>query len=270
MFKFVTNLLGACTVSLLAMSVAAGAETTYLASSYETLYRVTAAGDVASWDFPGIKLRGMHRDLTTGEIFVLGDAGGPEAPATVYILSNPVSGTPALTEYCELSRQYGSVTRIGDLFYAFGAGDLYALDLSDPANPAETYIGTTGVLGTAGAAYDPGSDTLYMMSYKYFDDALYTVDRSTGWATWVGRLGINARDLGAEWFEGQLFAAAQNASSGYFEIGTVDVATGWYSSVITVASGADYVATAITVIPESTTLGLLLTGCVCFLRPRRQ
>jgi hypothetical protein len=269
MCKSFPSLSAVCAVFVAATAMPAGADTTYLASSAETLYRVAEDGTVESWDFPGIYLRGMHRVLPTGEILVLGDAGGPAAPATMYLLDNPVSGAPALYAYAELSQQYGSLTKIGDLFYAFSAGSLFTLDLTDPADPVETYIGATGVLGTAGAAYDPASDTLYMLSFKYEDDALYTVDRNTGAATWVGPLGIDADDLGGEWFGGQLFAAAQNGSSGYFEIGTVDVATGWYSPLMTVASGVDFVATGLTVIPEPTSFGLLLLGSLSLLRRRR-
>jgi hypothetical protein len=106
-----------------------------------------------------------------------------------------------------------------------------------------------------------------MASYR--TDALYTVDPLTADVMQIGAgLGINAYALGAEWFADQLFAAAQNGSTGYFEIGTVDVATGLYSLEMTVASGVDYVATGLTVIPEPTTVGLLLTGSFVLLHRR--
>jgi hypothetical protein len=268
MFKSLTAVSVACTAVLATMAISAYADTVYLASSFETLYRVKLGEDIESWDFPGIKLRGMHYDPGADQVFGLGDDGGDSAPATVYTLQNPVDGTPALVAYSQLSHHYGSLTQIGDTFYGFSHADLYGVDLSDPAYPVETYVGTTGVLGAAGAAYDPVSGTLYMMSYKEFDDALYTVDPDTAAATLVGYPGIDAYDLGAEWFDGGLFAAVQNGSTGYFEIGEVSAVTGHYSVLTTVASGADYVATGLTVIPEPTSLALLLAGCLGLLRRR--
>jgi hypothetical protein len=249
-------------------SVWARADTTYLASSFETLYRVTEGGGTESFDFD-VKLRGMHHDASTGDTLVLGDAGG-SAPATVYMLGNAVSGTPTLTQYCNLSRDYGSLTQIGSTFYAFSADELYILDLSDPSNPVETYIGSTGVGANGGAAYDPDSETLYMVSYSDID-SLYTVDPNTGGATPIGSgLGVDSGGYGAEWFGGQVFAAAQNHTSGDFEIGTVDVVSGLYSATITVsAGGAADVATSLTVIPEPATLGLLLVACVALSRRGR-
>lgn len=248
----------------------ASPDITYLASSLETLYRVTPGEPLESWDFPGIKLRGMHYQTATREVLVLGDGGGGGARTTVYNLENPVAGTPTLTEYTRLSRQYGSMTQIGQTFYAFSGDELYALDLSDPTEPVETFIGHTGVRGAGGAAYDPASDTLYMMSYRGLDDALYTVDPDDATTLQVGRLGIDALGLGAEWFDGQLFAAAQNASSGYFEIGTVDYETGPYSTEIRVAQGVAEQATALTVIPEPSVLGLFATAEIVLLRRRRR
>jgi len=246
MFKLLTSLPAVCAVFALATGVPAGAGEIYLASSDDTLYRVTEDRSIESWEFPDIGgLRAMHRDPATGEILVLADMLGP---ATVYILNNPVSGTPTLTEYAALSRLYGTMTQIGDSYYGFSYGDLYRVDLSDPANPVETYIGTTGVGGTGGAAYDPDSDTLYMASYQ--TEMLYTVDPATAAITPVGDMGISSAGLGAEWFDGGLFVAAQNLSTGNVEIGTLDVATGEYSLLFTLASGADSYATGLTVVPE--------------------
>ncbi len=264
--KPLANLTTLCTI-IIATAVAAHAETVYLASSFETLYRVTPEREIEIFDFD-VKLRAMHRDTSTGDIFVLADEGGAGAPATVYTMNNPVSGTPTLTEYSVLSRQYGSVTRIGTCFFGFSSGAFYEIDLADPTNPIETYIGSTGVDNTAGAAYDPDSDTLYMVSYDGPNDRLYIVDPATADATLVGHLGINGYDYGAEWFGDEMFVAAQNGSTGNLEIGTVDVASGLYSSMMTIADGAAYTATALTIIPEPGTAGLLLLGCFGVLRRR--
>jgi hypothetical protein len=259
MIKSLTNLSIVCATIISATSIGAHAEVVYLASSYETLYRVTPEREIESFEFD-VKLRAMHRSTLTGEIFVFADEGGAGAPSTAYKLNNPVAGTPSLTSYASLSHQYGTVTQIGDCLYGFSSGDLYGIDLSDPANPLETYIGTTGLTRTAGAGYDPDSDTLYTVSYAGTLDRLYVVDPATAAATLVGVLGINGYDYGAEWFAGQLYVAAQNGSSGSLEIGTVNVLNGLYSSMLTIADGASYVATGFTAIPEPTSLILLLVG----------
>jgi hypothetical protein len=209
-------------IILTSIATTAKADVTYLASSLETLYRMTPGGSVESRDM-AVRLRAMHRPSTTGVLYVLGDQGGG-GPATVYTLENAVSGTPALEAYANLTQFYGSLTGIGDEFYAFKTGDLYTLDLSDPNNPIETLIGTTAIDATAGAAYDPLNGMLYMLSYA--TDALYTINPATAAATLVGSVGIDALDFGAEWFEDELYAAVRNAASGLLEIGTVDVTSG--------------------------------------------
>jgi hypothetical protein len=257
-----------CAIVAIALPANAGVDTVFLTSSYETLYRVTPERAVESWQFPGIKLRGMHRDAVTGEIYVMGDEG-PDTAATVYMLHNPISGTPTLSEYCPLSRLYGTLTEIGGTFYAFHRSTLYALDLSDPANPVETYLGDPGIWGAAGSGYDPSTDTFYMMSFRH-GDGLFTVDRGTASASLVGFFGIDAADLGAEWYDGHLYAAMQNSSSGHLEIGLVDPASGGYSPLYTVASNVGAVATGLTVIPEPSTSGVVLLACLGFFYARRR
>jgi hypothetical protein len=268
MFKSLKNLLELCAVVAVVLPVAASADMVFLASSHETLYRVTPEREIESWDFPGIKLRGMHRDPAGGEIYVLGDEGGG-TPATVYMLHNGFSGTPTLTEYCELSRLYGSLTEVGGVFYAFHQSGLYALDISDPASPIETLVGDTEISGAAGSAYDPDSGTFYMLSFRH-GDGLFTVDLEAASANLIGFFGIDADDLGAEWYHGGLYAAMQNRSSGCFEIGVVDPESGLYSALYTVASGVDYVATGLTVVPEPSAFGMLLLAAFGLFSTRRR
>ena len=243
----------------------AWADATYLTSSYETLYRVNPERGIESWDM-GLKMRAMHQSLSTGTIYVMADAGGG-ADEKLYTLANGMSGTPTLDYCARLSNHYGGVVGIGEMLYAFSYGDMYSIDVSDPFNPIETHIGTTGLgSGSAGAAYDPDTGTLYLLSYA--TDSVYTVDPATAEATLLGALGIEIGEVGAAWFGGQLYAATQNFTANSFEIGTIDVASGAYSTYYHVADGASEVATALTIIPEPTTLLLLLGAGLVAVRRR--
>jgi hypothetical protein len=140
--------------------------------------------------------------------------------------------------------------------------------MSDPASPVETYIGSNPIGGNGASAYDPLKGIFYTVS-KY-TDTLYEVDLGTGSLDPVGPLGINDLSAGAEWFEGELFLAVQNRSSGDFEIGTIDATTGAYSTRFVLGDGiADYVATGLAVVPEPTTLTLLLVAALLPLRRSR-
>jgi hypothetical protein len=239
------------------------ADVTYLASSFETLYRVTPERSIETWNM-GTIMRAMHRSSTAGTIYVMADVGG-DADESLYTLNNALSGTPSLSYRATLNNHYGSMTGFDDQFYAFSYGDLYSIDVSDPYNPVETFIGPTGLGGgSAGAAYDPVGDVLYVLSR--ITDSLYSVDPLTAETTLVGAFGIDTDDLGGEWFDGQLYAAAQNLTSGSFEIGTIDHTSGAYAPLYSVASGASDVATGLTVIPEPATLGLLLVAGLTFAR----
>lgn len=238
------------------------ADLTFLTSVDTTIYRVSEEGDLEGFPFDKY-FHAMHRDTSTGTIYVLGNDGGG-TPQTVYTLSNPVSGTITLTPFSDLFQQYGSITQIDDLIYGFHGGGFWTIDLSDPGNPVETFVGSTGVIGTGGAAYDPVAKTLYMLSYD--TDSLYTVDPDTGSPTLVGGLGITFGGCGAEWFAGQMYAGLCNTTSGNFEIGTVDVVSGLYSTLITV--GDLWGVTGMTIVPEPTTLGLLLVGGLVLLSRR--
>ena len=255
-----------CAILVLATSLVAQAEPIYLSSSYETLYRVMSTGEIESYDM-GIKIRGMHYDQAADIVAVLADEGG-SGITDVYLMANFASGTPSLTPYANLSHQYGGFTQINGTYYAFSSGVLYTLNLDDPANPIETYIGTTGIPDSGGAAYDPAHNTLYMTSY--YSDALHVVDPETAAATQIGSgFGVDSDGLGAEWFDNQLYIANQNITSGNVEIGLVDVETGVYSQRVTLSAGASSQATALTIIPEPQMLGMIMMAGGALLRRRR-
>jgi hypothetical protein len=250
------------------LSTVALADVAYLATHYSTLYRFTPESGLGIETFEmGIPVRGLCFDGET--VFGVASFHGADE-AEFVIVENPVSGTPSLTVVAELGRVYGGITKVADLFFGFSraGADLYSIDVSDPANPIETYIGTNSVGGNGAIAHDPASDTLYAISKH--TDALYTVDRLSGESTYVGDLGIDDLSGGAEWFDGQLFMAVQNGSSFDFEIGTVDVVTGAYGLTFTLGEGiADQVATGLAIVPEPACVTLLLVGSLLAWRRMR-
>lgn len=263
MLKGMTSL-GALAVAAAAASTtgSARADTTYLATHYRTLYRMVPErherGMVIETFDLAIPVRGLCFDGSS----VFGVVSQDGASQSDFVrLENAVTGTPSLTKIARLDRTYGSVTAVGDLFFGTAGGgyDLYSIDMSDPANPVETYIGSNPIGGNGASAYDPLKGIFYTVS-KY-TDTLYEVDLGHGGLEPVGHLGINDLSAGAEWFDGELFLAVQNGSSGDFEIGTLDVTTGAYDLSFVLEDGiADYVATGLAVVPEPTTLVLLLVA----------
>ena len=255
-----------CVVGVVSLcgSSADGDELTFVAATLHTMYRATDSGEVESFEFPDdYTYRGMHRDISTGEVLAF-LSPNVSVPDTVYKMENAFSGTPSLTYYASLSNFYGSVTRIGDTYYAFSVGDLYAINLDDPANPVETYVGDTGVPSTQGAAYDPVADLLYV--YSTADDQAYMVDPATAEAEPIGEgFGVNLGPLGTEWYGGRFFMAAHNLETEAFEIGEIDDA-GAYTSLFPLDSGLLRRAAALTVIPEPTAAALILAGALIGIR----
>ena len=102
-------------------------------------------------------------------------------------------------------------------------GILYGLDSSrtlftiDIATGAKTPIGAVSAEAgtTGGLAYDPASNTVYLTSTN--NDALYTLNLSTGAATLVGSYGLDVVMHGLEWDSstGTLYGASSTPNSFY-------------------------------------------------------
>jgi len=102
-------------------------------------------------------------------------------------------------------------------------GTLYAVDSGralfsvDPATGTKTQIGTvsTNAGTTAGLAYDPASNTVFLTSTN--NDSLYTLDLATGNATLVGSYGVSVVMHGLEWDSstGTLYGASSSPNSFY-------------------------------------------------------
>jgi hypothetical protein len=256
-----------CAALVVLFACSAYGDDVYLASSEYTLYRVLPdreSFEIESFEME-YKMRGMHYDAASDTVYVTSNPYGT-VPATIYLLENAVSGTPVLTYYASLSQRYGSMTMIGEYFYGFDRGDLYRLDLSDPDNPIEEFIGVTGVVYTAGAAYDPVGETLYMISCD--TDTLYEVSPETAEVTPIGGLGVDALDCGAAWYAGNLYTALQNDDSDWIEIGLVDTGSGVYSCLMGLEYGSGPGrATGLAIIPEPAGI-LMLLGAAGWIRRR--
>jgi len=233
------------------------ADTMYLSSELTVFYRTSADGQtIETFDLGPGRIRSMYNDH--GTIFATQALNFVE-------IENAVSGTPVINQIAPLSNLYGSLTKINDLFYGTtdNGQSLYSIDVSNPLNPVETFIGSNGLGGTGGLAYAPELDKLFAISKH--TDALYEMDPTNGQVSFIGSLGIDDLSGGAEWFDGQLFLAVGNGTSGDYEIGTVNVLTGEYSTVVAVQpGGGEEVAIGLAIVPEPATavLCLLLGGWV--------
>jgi hypothetical protein len=234
------------------------ADNTYLASYERDLLRRAPDGTWESFDL-NERIFSLLTDTDTNTVYAYGNTDGTQR---LFTLDNAVAGTPTLQTVCTLTKHYGSLALIDGLFYGVNDVGLWTIDAGDPANPVETLIGATGISYTGGMAYDQATDTLYMAA---FNDNVYTLDRATGTPTLVGDLGINVISIGMEWWEGQLWMAAQNATSGQYEIGLVDPATGVYTAQFAAPHAAANVATALTIVPEPASL-LLMTLAIALRR----
>lgn len=261
-----TRLGAAAALSILPVAVTAGGpDPTFLIGQGTTLLRVSG-GQVSSFDL-GVPLRGMATDWTTGRVLVVTDVGAAQR-VDLAELQNPLSGTPSLAPIASLSEFYGSIARAPESLYGVSRGSVYSIDVSDPLNPIEANRGSTGLVDSGGAAYDPVTDTFFVMSYT--SDALYRVNRHTGAATLVGSFGINAINLGAEWWDGRLYLAAENASSGFLEIGELNPATGAYARVFSTGLPAMLAATSLAIVPEPAVLTSLAVGSMLLIRWSRR
>lgn len=249
-------------ITLLPVSARAQADPTFLVGDLNTLYRYRS-GIIESFDM-GQRLRGMHTDLSTGIVYVATSL--PQGATQISVLNNAASGTPSLTLFSTLSHFYGSLTKIGDLFYGFDQDALYAMDLTNPSAPVETYIGSTGVSTDGGAAYNKSNDRLYMASFS--TNSLYTVNRATGHATLVGPMGMASGDLGMEWWQQALYVATQNFSTGLLDVGVLNESSGAYSRLFSLNVPAASVATSLAIVPEPTVC-ILMLAALCYRRRRR-
>ena len=133
-----------------------------------------------------------------------------------------------------------------------------------------TTIGTTGVFGPLGGlAYSNG--VMYAIEAgNQTPTDLYTIDLATGVATSVGDTGLTL--TGLEFGnDGVLYALGQDAFND--QLFSLDPGTGAATLIGTIAgdpNGRSITAGPATVIPEPSSLALLITGCALFVSRRRR
>ncbi|MFT5423483.1 MAG: hypothetical protein ACI89L_001263 [Phycisphaerales bacterium] len=248
-------------------SGAAVAQPTFLVSNGSTLYRTTLGGTVETF--------GLSDDIvgmavaSDGTIYATSSTASTTSGLFELYTLNDAGGTPTLSLVTDqLADVYTALTFInGDLYSSLGGGGfLVNIDLN---TFAETSVGHTGIFNIGGAAYDSDSDTLWWSSG--IDDALYTVDYNTAASTLIGSLGIDVAQQGMDFyeFEGVLYHAVDNETSGRFELGTTSTTTGAYSYLQTIVNANLEGSTALAIIPSPATAGLLGLGGLLATRRRR-
>lgn len=218
---------------------------TILIGNDYSLLRVTD-GSVETFAIPDI-LRAAAFDPVANAIFGLG-AEGSGGSVPMYRVENPETGDPVLSPFATLTHFYGSITKIGPDFFGTSEGRLYRIDVSDPASPIESLVGTHGLTNTGGLAYDRDTGLLYITSSD--TDLLYQIDPATAQTTPVGAVGIDMLWTGMEWWDGVLYSAVHNASSDRFELGVISPTTGAYSSILELGDLVSPAAVSVSVIPE--------------------
>jgi len=248
-----------------ALAGSAFAQPTFLVTNGSTLYRSTGGtvetfnlGDdivgLAVADDGTIYASSSTASSTSGlfELYTLDDAGG----------------TPTLNLVTDqLSNVYTGISVIGDTIYSSRGGGplLFAVDLN---TFSETNLGNTGLpVGIGGSAYRAADDTYFWS--EGVDDLLYEVDRTTATATAIGSFGIDTGQQGLEFFEGQLYFATDNETTGRLEIGTLNQNSGAYSFLQVIDPVNVTGTVSLAVIPTPASGALLALGGLLATRRRR-
>lgn len=265
------------TLIALALAATAGtavAQPTFLATQGSTLLRYTdGSGTVDSFT-----LSNPIIGLTTnpsGQI--IGSSPGSDPTPGFYSLDNPL-GTPSATFLGASgdARGYTSLTYAQGELYGFfdGGQQLFNIDDNTFAGSSLGFIGVNNVT-FGGSAYDESSDTFFAMGYDLatFEVFVYEVeDFSTNPSgTLIGSSGILGDGMSLEFFDGVLYAAIQNRTSGAFELGTIDTSTGAFSFEQELASSFSPSGdpTSLVVIPAPGTFAMLGLGGLVAARRRR-
>ncbi len=247
----------------------------FLATQGDTLYRFGLAGAVQSFTLNDTVI--AMAEAPNGVIYAVSEKPGAGAQgAELYRLDNAFGAAPTLTLLDDdLTRLYPSITFIGNELYGFNnlEDTLVEIDLGTFNETPVGATGATGLQAVGGSGYDAGGDVLYAMEGLSAPENLFTVDYSlTGGpdptATLVGPLGHASLSLGGEFHDGDLWLATNNADTGFFELGRVNTATGFFTADRTIA-GALQINTSLIAVPTPGSLGALSIAGLCAMRRRR-
>lgn len=231
--RLIITLTGAAIVS----PAFGGVAPTFLATNGDQLFRYSSGSGVSNFTMSE-DIVGMTTD-SNGNVI----ASSPSTANTIgiYNLDNPF-GSPTLNlQGTTAGNGYTSLTYVGsDLFGFFDGGQsIHQIDTN-------TYVGTSlGAIGVndttfGGSAYDSNSSTFYALGRSVLDDSvsLYSVSGFGGSlnSTLIGSTGILGDGMSLEYFDGTLYAAIQNIDNGHFELGSIDMNTGSFSFIETLAT----------------------------------
>jgi hypothetical protein len=210
------------TVLMLAGTAVAGP--TFYAFQENTLHRVNADTSVDVFTLSGTMISSAVNPA--GEI--VGVEGRGQRPHNTYRLNDPL-GSPSLVTTGQTMNPVNSLTFVGNR--AFGFDNLTAdfVELDPVTLDQINNFGNLGFPGSVGIGYDSGNDTIYAINRT--TDELWAVDYHNATASLVGSLGVDIQNGGAEFFGGTLYLANQNLTTGFYEIGTVNVLTGAYTTL---------------------------------------
>lgn len=262
--------------AVLALAGTAAAQTRFLATQQNTLFRFGTTGTIDTFTMPD-DMVGMAQDPTTGIIYVTSPPTNPGGQGELYRLDNAFGVAPSLTLLSNtMATQYPSISFVGNKLYGFRNTDDVLVEI-DLGTFNQTIVGATGATGldrVGGSGYDAVNDTLYAIQTLTAPNALYTVDYSLSngpdpSSTFVGNLGVINDSCGADFYNGQLWIAIQNGTSGRFELGTVNTGTGAYSFVRDLGVPALSEETSLLAVPTPGALGLLGLGMLAATRRRR-
>ena len=236
-----------------------------LATSGETLYRVDLSnGNVETFNLGDEIVSQMV--TSTGDVLAFSNtkSGGQYE---VYELTDPTGAAPSLNQIGSRSLEAFGHSEANGVMYAIRNGDLYTVDNS---SYELTFVGDTGINGTGSTAFDTASGTFYALSSQ--TDSLYRIDgfdTASPSAALIGSAGVAFRNQGMEFFDGVLYAAMQNDAGTRMNIGTVDTATGLFTSLVEIETNGVAPTSLAVVVPTPGAISLLAVAGVAATRRRR-
>ena len=253
----------------------------FVATSGQTLYRFDLSGNVESFDL-GREFNGAATD-SEGRIWLTEkqDIDGDGFRALERI-DNALAPNVSLTHMGDfLDGPSATITFIDDRLIAFQNVGLpqRRMVTVDPVAQTNTPVGSTGLIVTRAKslAFDPGTRTLYGSETVGSDANSLLIDHAVTALedpsqTVLGPLGVIERSAGGEWLDGSYYhAAIFENQTGMFDlrIGTIDLQSGQWSEIMTIASNIENGAVSLATVPAPASAGVLALGGVLAGRRRR-
>lgn len=221
------------------LSIAAGSASaqTYFATQGTTLFRGTVGGGAPQQFALADTVVSLGMDPSTGDVYAFSQDANLPPGSTLHRLNNPFSANPTLSApLASYNRLYVTFSFVGNKMYAFQNFDNHLVEVDLTNLGQVTPVGATGFTGlprVGGSGYDAVNDVMYAIE-GIGGDGVFTVDYSLSngpdpSATQFGNLGLVNESSAGDFFNGVLYAAVENTTSGNFEFGTVSTITGAFT-----------------------------------------